>query len=109
MYEEEIHFWKLLLKSCLTPVTLTFAPVTPKSIGFICYTGWLCGPSLRKVCQGVLELLIGIKKVTDRTTDMCKAICISSSKGGIQMVYIYSSLRQELFHLSWEMNFIPQT
>ena len=43
----------------LTPVTLTFDPVTPKSIGFLCYPGWMCGPSLRRVGQGVLELLIG--------------------------------------------------
>mgnify|MGYP007133523160 CR=1 FL=1 len=38
MYEEEIHFGKLLLKQSetvlthLTPVTLTFDPVTPKSL-----------------------------------------------------------------------------
>jgi len=31
-------------------------PVTPKSIGFLCYHGWMC---LRKVGQGLLELLIG--------------------------------------------------
>ena len=37
-------------------VTLTFDPVTPKSIGFLCYQGWMC---LRKVGQGLLELLIG--------------------------------------------------
>jgi len=41
-----------------------------KSIGFICYPG--CGLSLKKVGQGVLELLIGNKKVT---TYICKAIC----------------------------------
>jgi len=52
--------------------------VTPKSIGFLCYSGWMCGPRLRKVGQGVLELLIGNKKVTDQptdqTTEMCKAM-----------------------------------
>ena len=34
-------------------------PVTQKSIGFICYPGWMCGPSLKRVGQGILELLIG--------------------------------------------------
>jgi len=43
----------------LSRVTLTFDPVTPVSIGFLCYPRWMCGPSLRKVGQGVLELLIG--------------------------------------------------
>ena len=39
MYEEENYFWKLLLKHSetvfahLTPVTLTFKPVNPKSMG----------------------------------------------------------------------------
>jgi len=35
----------------------------------------MCGPSLRKVGQGVLKLLIGNEKVTDGQTDICKAIC----------------------------------
>ena len=58
-------------------VSLTFDPVTPKSIGFLCYPGRTCvwGPSLRKVGQVVLQLLIGNKKVTDGRIDMCKAIC----------------------------------
>ena len=40
MYEEEIHFWKLILKQSetvlahFTLLTLTFDPVTPKSVGF---------------------------------------------------------------------------
>jgi len=64
MYEEEIHFGKLLLKQSeivlehLTMVTLTFDPVTPKSIGFLSYPEWMCGRRLMKVGQGVLELLI---------------------------------------------------
>jgi len=33
-------------------------PLTPKSIGFLCYPGWMCGLSLRKVGQGILELQI---------------------------------------------------
>jgi len=55
MYEEEIHFGKLLLKQLetvlehLTPVTLTFDQVTIKSIGFLCYPGWMHGQSLRTV------------------------------------------------------------
>jgi len=40
-------------------VTLTFDPVTPKSLEFLCYPGWICGPSLKKVGQDVLQLLIG--------------------------------------------------
>jgi len=43
----------------LTLVTLTFDQVTPLSIGFLCYPRWMYGPSLMKVGQGVLELLIG--------------------------------------------------
>jgi len=35
--------------SNLTLVTLTFDPVTPKSIQFLCYPGCICGPSLKKV------------------------------------------------------------
>ena len=53
-------------------------PLVPKSIGFLCYPGWTCGPSLRKVDQGILELLIR-HKVTDRRTDMCKGIYAFSS------------------------------
>ena len=45
------HIWTL--------VTLTFDPVTPKSIGFLFCQGSIFGQSLRKVGQGVLELLIG--------------------------------------------------
>jgi len=45
MYEEEIHFGKLLLKQYetvlahLTQVTLTFDPVTSNSRGFLCFPG----------------------------------------------------------------------
>jgi len=52
----------------LTLVTLTFDPVTPKSIGFLCCPGRMCGPSLGKIGQGVLELLIGNENVTDGPT-----------------------------------------
>ena len=31
----------------------------PQNTGFLCYPGWMCRPSLRKVPQGVLELLNG--------------------------------------------------
>jgi len=73
----------------LTPVTLTFDLVTPKSKGFLCCPGRMCGPSLRKVGQDVLELLIGNEKVTDGPTEMCKAICPapSSLKKGIKTHY----------------------
>jgi len=49
LIEEEIHFGKLLFKQSkmvlefLTLVTLTFDPVTPKSIRFLCYPGQMCG------------------------------------------------------------------
>ena len=49
----------------LTLATLTFNLVTPKYLGFIFYQGHMCGPSLRKVGQGILELLIENEKVTD--------------------------------------------
>jgi len=74
MYEEEIHFGKVLLKQSvmvlahLTPVILTFDPVTPKSMGFLCYPGWMCGPSLKKIGECVLESLIRNKKVTGGQT-----------------------------------------
>ena len=52
-------YWSETVFEHLTPVTLTFNPVTPKWIGFLCYPGWMCGQSLRMVGQGVVELLIG--------------------------------------------------
>ena len=36
-------------------MTLTFDLVTAKCIGFLCYSGWMCGPSLRRVGQDILE------------------------------------------------------
>jgi len=56
-------------------VTLTFDPVT---LG--------CGPSLRKVGQGILELLIANEKVTDGQTNMCKAIGPLFFEGGHKKV-----------------------
>ena len=53
MYQEEIHFGKLFLKQSetvliyLTPVSLTFDPVNPKSIGVLCCPGRMYGPGLR--------------------------------------------------------------
>ena len=88
MYEEELHFGKLLLKQSdmvlthLTPVTLTFDPVTPIFKGFLCCPGRMCGQTLRKVGQGVLKLLIRNEKVTDGHT-CTKQYALSSSKGGI--------------------------
>ena len=65
-------------------------PLTPKLIGFLCYPGRTCvwGPSLRKVGQVVLQLLIGNKKVTDGRTDMCKAICPLSLEAGHNKNYL---------------------
>ena len=51
MYEEEIHFRKLLILAHLTLVT-------PVSIGFLCCLGWMSGQSWRKAGQGVIELMI---------------------------------------------------
>ena len=75
-----------MLLAHLTLVTLTFETVTPKSIGFLRCLVQMCGPSLRKVGQGVLELLIGNERLqTDRLSDMCKAICPLFFEGGITM------------------------
>jgi len=92
MHEEEIHFGKLFLKQfemVLVHLTLmTFDPVTPKSIAFLCYPGWMCGPSLREVGQGVLHLLIGhvfgtfVLSDIDRPTGSTQ-YALSSSNGGI--------------------------
>ena len=49
----------------LTPVTLNFHPVTLTSIGFLSYLGQMCGLSLSKEGQCVLELLVGNKNVID--------------------------------------------
>ena len=44
----------------------------------------MCGPSLKKVGQGVPESLIENKgyRRTNRLTDMCKAICPLFFEGG---------------------------
>ena len=68
----------------MTLMTLTFDP----KIGFLCCPGWMCGPSLRKVGQGVLELLIGNEKITDGLTDMCKAICTLFFEGGHKKLFV---------------------
>ena len=74
MYEEDLG--KLLLKQSetvlahLAQVTLTFVPVIRKSIGFLCYTGWMCRTTLGKVGQGVLELLIRNSFITFDPCDL---------------------------------------
>ena len=87
MYEEKTHFGKLLLKqseTILTHLTRWPWPLTQLHQN-------QSGQSLRKVGQGVLELLIGNKKrlqtdrqtdQTDQPTNMCKAICPLFIKGG---------------------------
>ena len=47
----------------------------------------MCGQSLRKVGQGILQLLIGNEKVTDGQTNRptcAKQYALSCSKGGIK-------------------------
>ena len=65
MYED-FFFGKWFLKQfvmVLEHLTLvTFDPVIPTSIGFLCCSGQICGPILRKVGQGLLDLLIGNEK-----------------------------------------------
>ena len=51
----------------LTLVILTFDPVTPNSIGFVCYRGWMCGPSLKNVGH---SRVIDQKRKGYRQTDL---------------------------------------
>jgi len=74
-------------KKFIFEIITSTVTLTPKLLGFFCYPGWMCGPSLRKVGQGFLELLIGNEKVTDgQTTRLpcAKQYALSSSKGGIK-------------------------
>jgi len=54
-------FWNSYINSFgrFDPVTLTFNPVTPQSMGFLCCPGRMSWPSLRRVGQGILDLLNG--------------------------------------------------
>ena len=52
-------FSKLLLKRFWHISPWWPWPLTPKSIGFLCYPGQMCGPSFRSVDQGIHKLLIG--------------------------------------------------
>jgi len=56
----------------------------------------MCGLSLRRVGQGVLELLIVNEKVTDRQTDrptdMCKAICPLFFERGIKILIYFKGV-----------------
>ena len=74
MYEEEIHFGKLLLKQSEIVLEhlmlVTFDPVTQESIGFLCYPEWMCEPRLMKVGKGIPELLIGNGFGTFNPTDL---------------------------------------
>ena len=85
MYEEEIHFGKLLLKQSdmvlthLTPVTLTFDPVTPNRVPLLSradvWTNFEEGRSRR-------SQVIDQKRKGYRRTYMYKAICPLFFKGG---------------------------
>ena len=66
------------------PGYLDLWPLNQK--GFICYPGWMCGPSLKKVCQGVLELLIGNEKVTDGQTFQPTDRHVQRAKGNMQIL-----------------------
>ena len=82
MYEE-IHFRSF---GRFYPCDLDFWPSDLKLIGFHCYPGWVCGSSLRRVDQGILELLIGNEKGIDRQTHhhVQSNNALSPSKGGIK-------------------------
>ena len=67
--------------STLTHLTLTFDLMNIISIGFLCYPGWMCGLSLRRLFQGVIKLLIWNNKGY-RRTNMWKAICPLFIPGG---------------------------
>ena len=81
MYEEEIHFGELFLIQFemvlehLTLVTLTFEPMTPESIGFICYPSWEEGRS-RSETDGQRD-----RRPTNRPT-CAKQYALSSSREG---------------------------
>ena len=47
-----LSYWSETVFTHLTPVKLTFDPVTPKSIEFLCYSGWMYGTGMKKVGQG---------------------------------------------------------
>ena len=83
-------------------------------MGFICYPGWMCGPSLKKVDQGVLQLLVENKNITDgrtyRQTDQptcAKQYALSSSKGGIINWAPYG--RSHLWQISSPLWYIVKT
>jgi len=46
----------------------------------------MCGPRLKKVCQGVLELLIGNEKVTDGQTFQPTDRHVQRAKGNMQIL-----------------------
>ena len=81
-------------------------PLATRSIGFLCCRGWMCGPSLRKLGEGVFELLIGSEKVTDRQTTRspcAKQYALSSSNGGIKTcihTHFFSQVEACLFWLN---------
>ena len=73
-------------------VTLTFDPVTPVSIAFLCYLRWMCGQSLRKVGLRRSRVIDRKRKgyrQTNRQTNRptcAKQYALSSSKGIIMSI-----------------------
>ena len=83
MYKEEIHFGKLLFKQSETVWHIWPRWPWPSDPKINC-PGRMYGQSLKKVGQGVLELLIGNEKVTDGQTDRHAHL----SKGSIITIVI---------------------
>ena len=68
----------------LTAVTLTFDPVIPKSIGFLCYQGQMCKPSLWKVGQSSSRVIDRKQKGYRWTNRHVQSNMPSLLRGGIQ-------------------------
>ena len=106
MYEEEIHFGKLLLKQSetvltyLTLVTLTFDPVIPKSINLLPRTDVLAkfeeGRSRR---FRVIDRKRKGDRWTDQPTDMCKAICPLFFERGHNYILVYYGKRYTQYRM----------
>ena len=75
-------------------VSLTFYPVTLNSTWYLCYQGWICGPSLRSQIKGLSSNSLETTRLpTDQPTEgrtdgwTCdKQYSLSSSKWGINIL-----------------------